>query len=261
MLQMQKSGGSEREDVQNGATGSILLQDKNNRADSSCEETRETLGWKGESMQQTDINKENEMNRIPASMKPLGNEIKSPKIVRTTLASPSTASIEERSGTVPKLSPSNGAVRSEHRVVSHSKPLSKPLVLATRVTQVHLSPPPPETSERNEVSWQEIDDDYVVVAPVVSRLKAMFEVSDAKLEKVAEKVSPRGPLQQRFGNVKSPRKVRSAAEQQEQVSVTKSDIQDASGFDSSTAPTGEIDTYAQIIMFLCGSLTIGEHRH
>ena len=103
-------------------------------------------------------------------------------------------------------------MRTEHKVVRNTKPLSKPLMMAARVTLVLTSPPSGshdklrtedtlsprarlQSSNRSEnalsprdrtqsykdTDWSEsANDDEAEDAPKVSRLKAMFESADSK---------------------------------------------------------------------------------
>jgi len=134
-----------------------------------------------------------------------------------------------------------GSIRSEHQVVSNSRPMSKPLVLATRVTPVNLSPPPadcrqppPSASEQNS-SWSD-NDDSSMETPKVSRLKAFFQGQSP-----AKEASP----QIKASQIKSPRLSRSGASRRSAKSTSdlnnttgSSDLNSTTGFDNSTAPTG-----------------------
>jgi len=191
----------------------------------------------------SNANKENEDNTgNPVGLKSNCNDIKKVTSLQTsTITSPPHVGIKSAT---PKSSPDSENFRTEHQVVTSTKPLSKPLVLATRVTQVHTSPPPTENTRESSIEDQakncDEPDDEFVVAPKVSRLKAMFESSDsgsqAKDESCARAAKSAGTSTSKFVNMKSPRPSR--ASPKHPGSVVKSDNPDANEFDSSTAPSG-----------------------
>ena len=191
----------------------------------------------------SNANKENEDNTgNPVGLKSNCNDIKKVTSLQTsTITSPPHVGIKSAT---PKSSPDSENFRTEHQVVTSTKPLSKPLVLATRVTQVHTSPPPTENTRESSIEDQakncDEPDDEFVVAPKVSRLKAMFESSDSgsqdKDESCARAAKSAGTSTSKFVNMKSPRPSR--ASPKHPGSVVKSDIPDANAFDSSTAPSG-----------------------
>ncbi len=193
----------------------------------------------------SNMNKENEDNTgNPVGLKSNCDDIKKVKSLQTS-AITSPLHVGMKSATpVPKSSPDAENIRTEHQVVTSTKPLSKPLVLATRVAQVHTSPQPTENTRESSMEDQakncDEPDDEFVVPPKVSRLKAMFESSDsgsqAKDESCARVAKTAGTS--KFANMKSPLPSRLSPKQPG--SVVKSDVLDANAFDSSTAPTGAL---------------------
>ena len=193
----------------------------------------------------SNMNKENEDNTgNPVGLKSNCNDVKRVMSLQTsTITSPPHVGIKNATP-LPKSSPDAENIRTEHQVVTGTKPLSKPLVLATRVTQVHTSPSPTENTRESSIEDQakncDEPDDEFVVAPKVSRLKAMFESSDsgsqAKDESYARTAKTAGTSTSKFVNMKSPRPSR--VPPKHPGSVVKSDIPDANAFDSSTAPSG-----------------------
>ena len=157
----------------------------------------------------------------PSKSSKEANRIEKTKTTPTRLCAGAAFKVQQQSAVVEAsavvaastaVSPDNNVVRTEHKVVRNTKPLSKPLMMAARVTLVHTSPPSGshdelrtedalspharlQSSNRNENTlsprdraqsykdrdWSEsANDDKAEDAPKVSRLKAMFESADAK---------------------------------------------------------------------------------
>ena len=239
-----------RQVEQIGPAQSIPVQNclSPNKSDCSIDKSTAAVAqdWLVKHEPRSDIDKENEDNTgTPVSVRSTGNDVKKVKSLRTSASMPP-PHIGTKSPTVgaPAPSPEAENVRTEHQVVSNSKPLSKPLVLATRVTQVHTSPPNMEKardlSNEHQATVCDTSEDDFVVAPKVSRLKAMFESSDSgsetKQECCPKATNTSGSA--KFVQIKSPRPSRCSPHSG---SVVKSDVHDAKAFDSSTAPTGTFE--------------------
>ena len=144
-------------------------------------------------------------------------------------------------GQSPVSSAETVAVRTEHRVLANSKPTSKPLVLATRVTQVDTSFPPADTGDASSEPEQRQrpslydDDESSIQTPKVSRLKAFFQ-GQSPAGNGSKAHSTTSPLIQ-GRQIKSPRLSRSMP--QKAVAEIASGENKDSDFDSSTAPTGD----------------------
>ena len=244
MQQMRQQG----EQVGDSKTGQVQNSVSSNKSDCSIDKptASKAQDWLVKHEPGSDINKENEDNKgIPVSVRSNSHDVKKVKSLRTNASTPPPHA-GTRSPTAGAPTPSSDAenIRTEHQVVSNAKPLCKPLVMATRVTQVYPSPPPTEnardlSNEHHTTSCDAPEDDFVV-APKVSKLKAMFESSDSgsetKQEFCPKATNTSGST--KFVQIKSPRPSRSSLHSD---SVIKSDVHDAKVFDSSTAPTGTFE--------------------
>ena len=137
----------------------------------------------------SEVDKENQGNRIPAVFGSTGKEVKKLKNVATRAAPqpPPPALVLASPPPLAPKSPPEGTVRTEHKVVTtNTKPMSKPLVLATRVTQVHTSPPPPNLTpfaqaedkdvyQDDKVNLKDEDSRELLERRKISSLKAMFD--------------------------------------------------------------------------------------
>jgi hypothetical protein len=188
----------------------------------------------------SEMNKENQDNKlIPILTGADRKGASKPQTLPTYGARPPSSQNTPIRGQSPVSSAETVAVRTEHRVMANSKPTSKPLVLATRVTQVNTSFPPADTGDASSEPEQRPssyeDDESSIQTPKVSRLKAFFQgQSPAGNDSKAH--GTRSPLIE-GRQIKSPRLSRSMP--QKAVAEIASGEDKSTGFDSSTAPTGD----------------------